>query len=75
MCPPVLSLRPAVSLAKGVDCINNFDKIWTDQAPLDSPCGTPGAASKHDAFEGFTYVAPSFLQSLNFFSLTRSPSK
>lgn len=30
-----------------VDSVENFDKIWTDQAAEDSPCGTPPA---RDAF-------------------------
>lgn len=38
--------------------VENFDKIWTDQAPEDSPCGTPTNAS---TFENFTYVAPHFI--------------
>lgn len=38
----------------------NFDKIWTDQPAVDSPCGTPTQASL-GKFEGFTYVAPCFL--------------
>ena len=43
--------------------VENFDKIWTDQAAVDSPPGSPGreAALVHPIFEGFTYVAPSFL--------------
>jgi p70 ribosomal S6 kinase len=43
--------------------VENFDKIWTDQPPLDSPCGTPTDPSAADAFTGFTYVAPSFVTS------------
>ncbi|KAL6753068.1 kinase-like domain-containing protein [Haematococcus lacustris] len=48
---------PEVSCSR---CVNNFDKLWTDQPAEDSPCGTPSAAH-HDAFQGYTYVAPSFL--------------
>lgn len=50
---------PSVS---GVESVENFDKIWTDLPPQDSPGGTPrddapiGDADK--LFEGFTYVAP-----------------
>lgn len=40
--------------------VGNFDKIWTDQPAVDSPCGTPTQASL-GKFEGFTYVAPCFL--------------
>lgn len=36
--------RPSVN---HVDSVENFDKIWTDQAAEDSPCGTPPAP---DAF-------------------------
>src|ERR1700710_2954119 len=32
--------RPSVN---HVDSVENFDKIWTDQAAEDSPCGTPPA--------------------------------
>lgn len=50
---------PSVS---GVESVENFDKIWTDLPPQDSPGGTPrddapiGEADR--LFEGFTYVAP-----------------
>eukprot|EP00878_Enallax_costatus_P016535 GHUV01017348.1.p1 GENE.GHUV01017348.1~~GHUV01017348.1.p1 ORF type:complete len:478 (+),score=209.34 GHUV01017348.1:238-1671(+) len=50
----------------GVKCsmsVENFDKIWTDQRPVDSPCGTPTDPSAADAFQGSTYIAPSFLNS------------
>lgn len=40
----------------------NFDKIWTDQPAVDSPCGTPTVASL-GKFEGFSYVEPGFLAS------------
>ncbi|GFR47425.1 hypothetical protein Agub_g9046 [Astrephomene gubernaculifera] len=51
--------KPTVSCNMDV---GNFDKIWTDQPAVDSPCGTPTVASM-GKFEGFTYVAPSFLAS------------
>mmetsp|Transcript_22204 Transcript_22204/g.48489 ORF Transcript_22204/g.48489 Transcript_22204/m.48489 type:complete len:182 (-) Transcript_22204:1240-1785(-) len=41
--------------------VGNFDKIWTDQPPEDSPCSTPTAAAAA-AFQGFTYTEPSFLE-------------
>jgi hypothetical protein len=41
--------------------VENFDALWTAQRPEDSPCGTPTDPKLRDAFEGFTYVAPSFL--------------
>jgi hypothetical protein len=43
--------------------VENFDKIWTEQHPIDSPCGTPTDPAAADAFAGFTYVAPSFVTS------------
>ena len=33
-----------------VDSVENFDKLWTDMAPEDSPCNTPPAADL-DTFE------------------------
>eukprot|EP00775_Hariotina_reticulata_P010697 gene10697-10854_t len=50
----------------GVKCslsVENFDKIWTEQRPVDSPCGTPTDPEAAAAFEGFTYIAPSFIHS------------
>lgn len=52
------SFKPAVAHSLSVE---NFDKIWTDQAAEDSPCGTPTDSRLSTAFEGFTYVSPSFL--------------
>ncbi|KAI8473226.1 MAG: kinase-like domain-containing protein [Monoraphidium minutum] len=43
--------------------VENFDKIWTDQRPVDSPCGSPTDPAHAGAFAGFTYVAPSFVTS------------
>jgi hypothetical protein len=43
--------------------VENFDKIWTEQRPVDSPCGTPTDPEAAAAFEGFTYIAPSFINS------------
>jgi hypothetical protein len=43
--------------------VENFDKVWTEQRPVDSPCGTPTDPSAAHAFAGFTYVAPSFVTS------------
>jgi hypothetical protein len=31
--------------------VENFDKIWTDLAPEDSPCGTPPGAQEFSAFQ------------------------
>ena len=33
-----------------VDSVENFDKLWTDMAPEDSPCNTPPAADL-DSFQ------------------------
>ena len=49
---------------KSHESVENFDKIWTDLPPQDSPCATPTkdhACNEHNEFEGFTYCAPSFL--------------
>ncbi|QDZ22986.1 serine/threonine-protein kinase [Chloropicon primus] len=60
--------KPVVS---GVDCVNNFDKEYTELPPLDSPCGTPDVQSpalkaalkeNGDPFKGFTYCEPSLLE-------------
>lgn len=48
-------------MVKNVLSVENFDKIWTDQPAEDSPCGTPTGS---EAFNGFTYVAPSFFTSV-----------
>ena len=46
LAPPQMAspFKPSVN---HVDSVENFDKIWTDQAAEDSPCGTPPAP---DAF-------------------------
>ncbi|KAI8102271.1 hypothetical protein M9435_005877 [Picochlorum sp. BPE23] len=45
------------------ESVENFDKIWTDLPPHDSPCSTPtkGSLGENGEFDGFTYVAPSLL--------------
>lgn len=48
----------------GVKCclsVENFDKIWTEQPPEDSPCGTPSSPGPEMLFPGFSYIEPSFL--------------
>ena len=35
--------------------VENFDKMWTEQSPTDSPAGTPTMES---VFKGYSYVAP-----------------
>lgn len=54
-------LLPVVTVP--LQSVENFDKIWTEQHPIDSPCGTPTDPAAADAFAGFTYVAPSFVTS------------
>lgn len=49
---------------KHVDSVENFDKIWTDLKPVDSPCGTPRAGKDDDRFAGFSYCEPSFAEEL-----------
>lgn len=50
--------KPKVSHSLSVE---NFDAIWTEQAPEDSPCGSPTDPTLATAFQGFTYTSPSFL--------------
>eukprot|EP00200_Dunaliella_tertiolecta_P003728 CAMPEP_0202360384 /NCGR_PEP_ID=MMETSP1126-20121109/13346_1 /ASSEMBLY_ACC=CAM_ASM_000457 /TAXON_ID=3047 /ORGANISM="Dunaliella tertiolecta, Strain CCMP1320" /LENGTH=747 /DNA_ID=CAMNT_0048954081 /DNA_START=226 /DNA_END=2469 /DNA_ORIENTATION=- len=55
--------KPAVSSRT---CTANFDKLWTDQPPEDSPCNSPhqgGGDPCGDFFKGFTYIAPGLLDS------------
>ena len=35
---------PFKPVVNGTDCVNNFDKEYTDQPALDSPCGTPSSS-------------------------------
>ncbi|PSC73894.1 Serine threonine-kinase 2 19 [Micractinium conductrix] len=63
--------RPTV---KSAESIENFDKIWTDLPPTDSPCVTPREASLQDhMFEGFTYCSESFLAAAAAAGDTRLP--
>ena len=51
----------------GLESVENFDKIWTNLPPHDSPCITPRDGSQQlddSMFAGFTYVAPSILAKL-----------
>ena len=43
--------------------VENFDRIWTDQAAEDSPPASPTkcADASNNIFQGFTYVEPSLL--------------
>ena len=52
---------PFLPAVEGAECINNFDKEYTDQPALDTPCGTPDYKSSLDPFKNFTYTEPSLL--------------
>lgn len=41
----------------------NFDKIWTDLPPEDSPCATPDHPSVLNAFKDFSYYGRSQMMS------------
>lgn len=43
----------------GVNSVENFDKMWTEQSPTDSPAGTP--TNLESMFHGYTYSAPNML--------------
>jgi hypothetical protein len=49
--------KPAVKCSLSVE---NFDKIWTDQKPEDSPACSPTAHAQ-TLFEGFSYVQPNYM--------------
>eukprot|EP00955_Chlamydomonas_euryale_P099986 365253-Chlamydomonas_euryale.AAC.14 len=51
--------KPNVQCHKSTE---NFDRIWTDQLPEDSPCATPGSHIE-SMFKGFTYVDKNLLLS------------
>ncbi|KAG1661087.1 hypothetical protein FOA52_012076 [Chlamydomonas sp. UWO 241] len=57
------TFKPKVVCSHSVE---NFDKLWTDQPAVDSPCGSPPAPDAVGAklFQGFTYVEPNFLESI-----------
>lgn len=61
---------PYCPKTSGIDCVQNFDKLWTDRTPEDSPVGSPSSIPMGNSFRGFTYVAPSFLSS----ALANSPN-
>lgn len=56
---------------KHVDSVENFDKIWTDLKPIDSPCGTPRAGSDDLRFAGFSYCASSLAQEMEDLNVRR----
>ncbi|KAF2354294.1 Protein kinase C-terminal [Trinorchestia longiramus] len=44
--------------------VSQFDSKFTKQTPIDSPCDSMLSDSVNKIFEGFTYVAPSVLESM-----------
>ncbi|KAL6770959.1 S6K1 [Auxenochlorella protothecoides x Auxenochlorella symbiontica] len=67
---------PFLPSVSHVESVENFDRIWTDLPPQDSPCVTPrdGSLSVDDnLFVGFTYVAPSLLANLKLADLPKNP--
>jgi len=52
--------RPALS---GEDDVSQFDTKFTKQTPIDSPDESTLSESANMVFQGFTYVAPSVLES------------
>merc|ERR1719284_1614568 len=47
------------------DDVSQFDANFTKQTPVDSPCGASLSESVNLVFQGFTYVAPSVLDSMS----------
>jgi len=47
--------RPNVSSSRSIE---NFDKIWTDLPPEDSPCATPDHPLLLETFKDFSYHGP-----------------
>jgi len=46
------------------DDVSQFDTNFTKQTPVDSPCNHSLSESVQGCFQGFTYVAPSVLESM-----------
>ena len=57
---------PFKPMVSGVDCVNNFDKEFTEQPVLDTPCGTPEMKHSVDPFRNFSFIEDSLLESLSF---------
>jgi len=53
--------KPAVS---GDEDVSQFDQRFTKETPVDSPCDHMLSESADRVFQGFTYVAPSMMESL-----------
>ncbi len=47
---PVQVPSPYCPDVAGDTCVANFDKLWTDRTPEDSPCGTPNAKARNGTF-------------------------
>jgi len=50
--------------------ISQFDARFTRETPVDSPCDNMLSESADRIFKGFTYVAPSMMESLKRLSFT-----
>jgi len=50
---------------KNEEDVSLFDTKFTKQSPVDSPDNCPLSESANQVFQGFTYVAPSVLESIN----------
>ena len=55
-------------LEDGLDDVSNFDPAFTDQTPVDSPVFLRMNELRDlDIFEKFSYIAPTFMPSVNYF--------
>ncbi|DBA96260.1 TPA: hypothetical protein ACH3X3_002445 [Trebouxia sp. C0006] len=54
---------------QGLNSVENFDKMWTEQSPTDSPAGTP--TNLESMFHGYSYCTPHMLANYK----QRSPSQ
>lgn len=68
---------PMTPPVAGEDDTSQFDSKFTKQTPVDSPDDTMLSESMNQVFKGFTYVAPSVLESIHrpHFVKARSPRK
>ncbi|XP_067034025.1 ribosomal protein S6 kinase beta-1-like isoform X3 [Acropora muricata] len=70
--------KPSIA---GEDDVSQFDSKFTKQTPIDSPVDSMLSESADKIFQGFTYIAPSVMDSLNKeipmspWRYTRSPRK
>eukprot|EP00040_Diaphanoeca_grandis_P004450 m.28785 g.28785 ORF g.28785 m.28785 type:complete len:529 (-) comp15985_c0_seq1:695-2281(-) len=70
---------PYVPTVGHAEDVSNFDRRFTDQPPVDSPVNSPmprsDGSSVPNLFQGFTYVPPSIMDSLNSNSASYSRRK